>query len=163
MFEHIARQSVTAIHFAVHATPRDANQAATLPSYAGDRPLGALLADAQAACLTLLCSSPNEGQGEAPAASTAPAKPIADYAARLYRIGTGWPGWSPSEVWNASIPEITAAYEAHVDRLVMMTPGTDKQGDTAVKAAQRAANLEAGLDPDFDRAGLHALIGRHHL
>jgi len=79
--------------------------------------------------------------------------------ADLYRYGTGWLGWPPSEVWNASPAELEAAVLAHFDRLVMMTPGADApEGD---KDAQRQANIAAGLDPEFDREGLHALKARH--
>ena len=74
--------------------------------------------------------------------------------------GTGWLGWPPSEVWNASTAELEAAVLAHFDRLVLMTPGADApKGDA--KEAQRQANIAAGLDPDFDREGLCALKARH--
>ena len=114
----------------------------------------------QAACLALIAAYLPVDQGEA-TPSPAPARPIRDHLADLYRFGTGWLGWPPSEVWNASPAELEAAFLAHVDRLVMMTPGTEAPEDTAARDAQRQANIAAGLDPEFDREGLRALKAKH--
>ena len=38
--------------------------------------------------------------------------PYAEYHAKLYRIGTGWLGWSPETTWNATAAEIMEAYMA---------------------------------------------------
>ena len=57
-------------------------------------------------------------QGGAEPSDTEPDKPLRDYFGDLYRFGTGWLGWPPSEVWSASIAELEAAFLAHVDRVV---------------------------------------------
>lgn len=159
----IARQSITALHFAVRATATDRAGAEQLLAYAARNPLAPFAGQAQAACLALLAGIFNSDRGEAPSASSAPSRPFADDASELYRIATGWLGWTPAETWNASPDEIMAAYEGHVDRLVMLTPGATKPEAQPIDEAQRQANVEEGLDPDFDRAGLHALKSKHHL
>jgi hypothetical protein len=49
----------------------------------------------------------------------APASPItfADYYAKLFRIGTGWLGWTPEETWNATPAEIVEAYNGRIELL----------------------------------------------
>lgn len=39
---------------------------------------------------------------------------------RLFRIGTGWLGWSPEETWNATPIEIVEAYTGRVEMLCAM-------------------------------------------
>lgn len=43
--------------------------------------------------------------------------PFPEYHAKLYRIGTGWLGWSPETTWNATAPEILEAYSGHIEML----------------------------------------------
>ncbi len=55
-----------------------------------------------------------------PDKATAPtSQPISfeEYHTRLFRIGTGWLGWSPDQTWDATPAEII---EAHKGRLEMM-------------------------------------------
>lgn len=42
---------------------------------------------------------------------------FADYHAKLYRIATGWLGWTPETAWNATPAEII---EAHAGRVEML-------------------------------------------
>lgn len=94
-------------------------------------------------------------------ASTGKGKPMpwAEVYAALYDTATGWLGWTPETAWNATPTEITRAYAAHLDRLVTTGVLTrdDKQAVKASDPEQAAHNVAAGLDPEFDRAGLHAL------
>lgn len=86
------------------------------------------------------------------------AKPVkwADLYADLFKTATGWLGWTPETAWNATLPEILHAYEGHMDKLKAIhgAPDDDQDGPTE---EQRKQNVELGLDPDFDRAGLFAL------
>ena len=88
------------------------------------------------------------------------AKPVAwsDLYAQLYKIATGWLGWTPATAWAATITEITEAFDGMIER-IKATSGTSGDDDTenAISVEQRQANLDAGLDPEFDRAALHAL------
>ncbi len=158
----IAGQKLTTLHAVIRACATDRAGAERLLAQAAKEPLAYFAQCAQAACLALLSGilTPDR-QGEAPSTTTAPARPISDHLADLYRYGTGWLGWPPSEVWNASPAELEAAFMAHVDRLVMMTPGATPEDATA-KEAQRQANIAAGLDPEFDREALRALKAKHH-
>ena len=161
LFVQIGRQSLTALHAVIRASATDRAEAERLIAHAATHPLALFLGPAQAACLALLSVILSTDEGEAPLPPSIPPKPLCDHLADLYRFGTGWLGWPPSEVWNASPAELEAAFLAHVDRLVQMTPGAEAPKQTTASDAQRQANIAAGLDPEFDRAGLHALKQRH--
>ena len=90
--------------------------------------------------------------------STTPEKsvPWSEAYAQLYQIGTGWLGWTPAETWAATPTEITQALEGRVAHLIAMNGGAGNT-ETTTSAAQRQENIAAGLDPDFDRAGLQSL------
>ena len=85
------------------------------------------------------------------------AMPWSEAYAQLYQIGTGWLGWTPSETWAATPTEITQALEGRVAHLIAMNGGSGNTEATGTSKAQRQENIAAGLDPDFDRAGLQAL------
>ena len=87
---------------------------------------------------------------------TAKPTPWADLFADLFKIGTGWLGWTPAATWAATPAEIVAAFDGHVAQL-KATHGSADEEDAEAKAAQRADNIAEGLDPDFDRAGLRRL------
>lgn len=82
-------------------------------------------------------------------------KPVtwAEMFATLYERATGWLGWTPEQAWNATPTEIDRAYRAHLEKL---NGGTD---DKEADSEQAERNIASGLDPEFDRAGLHALRG----
>lgn len=84
--------------------------------------------------------------------------PLDDLYADLYAVATGGLGWTPEQAWNATPTEINRAYDAHVDYLVMT--GVLKRDGKEPDPEQAERNIAEGLDPEFDRAGLHALQGR---
>jgi hypothetical protein len=130
---------------------------------------GATLKDVQetlptpAFALITALMTPDTDQGEAAKAPSG--KPIkwADLYADLYKIATGWLGWPPATAWAATLPEILSAFDGHIDQLkaVHGTTDDDKTETPGISADQRQANLEQGLDPEFDREGLRALKARH--
>lgn len=66
---------------------------------------------------------------DAPASTDAETADAISYAAhhvRLYRIATGWLGWSPAEAWDASPAEILEAYRGRVDLLKAIFGGGDE-------------------------------------
>ncbi len=76
--------------------------------------------------------------------------------AALYDRSTGWLGWTPEEAWNATPTEIDRAYRAHLEKLkAIHGGGSDDEKEPDPEQAER--NVSAGLDPEFDRAGLQAL------
>lgn len=168
VWEDTARQKVTAFHAVIRAAATDRAGAEKLLAYAATTPLAHFAHTAQAACLALLSGFLNaDDQGEATPSSTEPAKPFRDHLADLFRYGTGWLGWPPSEVWNASIAELECAFLAHVDRVVKMTPGASANGKGAVEGDYTPDRLrqidDQGFDPAFDREALRALKSRHGL
>jgi hypothetical protein len=106
----------------------------------------------------------DDTRDDKPAPASAPL-PWAKAYTQLFEIGTGWLGWTPAETWAATPAEISAAMKGHVAKLKAMHGGTDDEAPAharpAQNEAQRQANLEAGLDPDFDRHSLRALKARH--
>ncbi|WP_415402885.1 hypothetical protein [Tateyamaria sp. SN3-11] len=85
-------------------------------------------------------------------------KPVAwsDLHKDLFKMATGWLHWTPETVWNSTLPDLLLAIEGYFDQL-QSTHGTND--DNELSEEQRQANIEAGLDPDFDRAGLASLRG----
>ncbi|WP_407473652.1 hypothetical protein [Sulfitobacter sp. PM12] len=112
------------------------------------------------ALLTALMTPVSEKiTGEAARASTGKAVAWSDLYADLYKIATGWLGWTPDTAWNATLPEILNAFDGHIDQLKAVHGSSEDQTTSAPTMSndQRQANIDAGLDPNFDRAGLHAL------
>lgn len=75
--------------------------------------------------------------------------------AALYDRATGWLGWTPEQAWNATPAEIDRAYRAHLEKLKAIHGGGTDNKEPDPEQIER--NIAAGLDPEFDRAGLHAL------
>ncbi len=92
--------------------------------------------------------------------TSAGAKPLAwaDFYTDLFKIATGWLGWTPDTAWQATPQEIVQAFEGHTDRLKAIHGSADETtNDTSHTKDQRAENIRLGLDPEFDRAGLRKL------
>lgn len=77
----------------------------------------------------------------------------------LYRSATGALGWTAEAAWNATLTEINEAYAGHIAMLKAIHGSADDT-DTQPDPDQAARNIAAGLDPEFNRAGLRALKGR---
>lgn len=67
---------------------------------------------------------------------------FAEHHTRLYRIGTGWLGWSADDTWAATPAEITEAYAGRLDMLRAMFGG-----------GLTEANSGSVPNADFDEAG----------
>ncbi|MBN9450472.1 MAG: phage tail assembly chaperone [Bosea sp.] len=91
-------------------------------------------------------------QSEGNSASHSKAVPWREAYRNLFRAATGILGWSPEEAWNATPTEINEAFIGRVGE-----PDQQAQHDPA----QAARNESAGLDPEFDRAGLQALKAKY--
>ncbi|OCP17020.1 MULTISPECIES: hypothetical protein [unclassified Ensifer] len=72
----------------------------------------------------------------------------AEIFANFYDRATGILGWTAEQAWNATPTEINRAYWARF------------RSDDKTDPEQAERNVVAGLDPEFDRAGLHALKGQ---
>ena len=89
-------------------------------------------------------------------------KPVTwlEFYADLYENATGWLGWTPNQAWNATPTENCRAYAGHVAKLKAIHGSGEEDKQLSQKSPdpeQAARNVAAGLDPEFDRAGLNAL------
>lgn len=168
VLDQIAGQSFTTTAAAIRATATDQLAAERLLTSVHNQPLQPFMQAAQSAILDLIAHILPASDEAATAQPDAPAKPWAEHFAQLYGFGTGWLGWTPETTWNASIAEITAAFEAHVDRIVTQNGGnrdTDHPGTATssnVYSAEQLAQIEEqGFDPTFDRQALRSLKTKH--
>jgi hypothetical protein len=58
-----------------------------------------------------------DGSADAKPSPDAERIPFAEYHAKLFRLATGWLGWSPADAWEATAAEITEAYKGRMDML----------------------------------------------
>jgi hypothetical protein len=88
--------------------------------------------------------------------------PLRELYRDMYRRATGWLHWPPDATWNATPTEITDALNAHFEMLkAIHGSADDKPEDRQHDPEQAARNEAAGLDPEFDRAGLQALKAKY--
>lgn len=130
-------------------------------AYAAVKPLSGFVDAAQPALFDLVASLLPETQN---ATDTDTGKPVAwsDAFRELFKIATGWLGWTPETAWNATPQEITDAFDAHVTKLKAIYGAAEDDTDSELSYEQKAQNEALGLDPEFDRAGLQALKGMSH-
>jgi hypothetical protein len=81
-----------------------------------------------------------------------------DYYGELYRLGTGWLGWTPRTTWRSTPAEINEAFAGHVAMLKAIHGSDDdkKHTDTYSDDDLKQIN-ELGYDPAFDHSALQAL------
>lgn len=169
IWEQIAQQSVTAIRAMILSTATDRQEAHNFLAEAARQPLSRSLPEAQVACLAVLaCYFPATAEtAESRTTSAAERTTLRAYFHQLYGYATGWLGWTPAETWAASPVEIEAAFTAHVDRLVKLTPGLagsdqSEGGSSTHYTPERLREIEElGYDPAFDRQGLQSLKAKY--
>ena len=127
-------------------------------AYAATQPLSRFAQAAQAPLFDLVAALlPEQPDAKASTATGTPS-PWSQVYRELFKIATGWLGWPPDTAWNATPQEITDAFSAHIDKLKAIHGSGDDE-PTGQTEEQRQHNVELGLDPEFDRSGLHALSG----
>lgn len=87
--------------------------------------------------------------------------PLGEFYATLFRVGTGWLGWSPADTWDATPAEILAAQRGRGDLIADVLKGIFGAPDEPAKpAAYTPPSFNAdGTDSALDRAGLTKLKG----
>ncbi|WP_444665768.1 phage tail assembly chaperone [Cereibacter changlensis] len=159
LFQRIDTFDTTTIRQVILIAATDRNAAEAFLRHMATQPLRTL-AEATHGPLASLCAAlmPSPTTSTKPRTTSAKTMPWADYYSELFRIATGWLGWTPDTAWNATPAEITCAFEGHVAKLTAIHGNAEHQDDsTTENQQQRERNIAAGLDPDFDREGLHAL------
>lgn len=120
-------------------------------------PLADFHAATQRPCFELVTAFfPENPKTNSKQPNTAHRTPWCELFQELYGFATGWLGWTPETAWNATPQEITDAYSAHVIKLKAIHGEAEETGNQQTPE-QRKQNIELGLDPEFDRAGLTEL------
>lgn len=144
-----------------HVITASAGKTATddLFGYAATQSLSGFAQAAQTPCFELVAALLPEAPEAAPTAprNTDP-MPWSEVFSELYKIATGWLGWTPETAWNATPQEITDAFDGHMTMLkAIHGSADDEQATNGPTPKQSKENEALGLDPEFDRAGLAAL------
>lgn len=71
--------------------------------------------------------------------------PLADYYERLFRIATGWLGWTPHDAWEATPGEIVEAYKGRNEMLRAIFGGSDDKQAKLAKTPQEARQKFASV------------------
>jgi len=58
---------------------------------------------------------------------------FAEYHTKLFRLATGWLGWTPEAAWSATPAEITEAYQGRLEMLGAMFGNGNKDKPTTAK------------------------------
>ena len=157
----LQERDTATIKAVIQSGATDKQEATAFLSGLSDKPLRTIDNTFLAPLYRLIMALMSPSRDPAPAPDHAASAPMdwADLYTDLFKIATGWLGWTPTEAWNATLLEITDAFDGHTTKLKAMHGGDETDTATGTDAAQRQANIDAGLDPDFDRQGLQALRG----
>jgi len=71
--------------------------------------------------------------------------PFSEYFPKLFRLATGWLGWSPSEAWEATPAEIAEAYKGRLELLGAMFGGGKSTDETNTEESRRELNAIGDL------------------
>ncbi|WP_246662650.1 hypothetical protein [Rhizobium sp. P44RR-XXIV] len=164
MYRALADGNFTFISEIILTTANNRQDAAGFLSICKGTPLSDFIGPARmplAELVSMLMPAPNPDRdnGAAPAPS---GKSLAwpEFYAHQFEQATGWLGWTPEQAWNATPTEIDRAYSAHIAKLKAIHGSSEDDKQPPAKAfdpEQAARNVAAGLDPEFDRSGLHSL------
>lgn len=169
ILDQIAGQHYGATLAAIRATATDRLAAERLLAGLEGQPLQGFMQRAQIAILDVVAHMLPVSEDAATAHPDAPAKPWGEHFRDMFSYGTGWLGWSPETVWNASIQEITIALDAHMKRLIAMhggaededQPGQNPATSTPRSSLPRSRN-KALILPSTVPAFAHCRRGNDH-
>ncbi|MEH2469742.1 hypothetical protein V1281_001011 [Nitrobacteraceae bacterium AZCC 2161] len=91
--------------------------------------------------------------GSQTAVAAAKGLPISfkEYHTRLFRIATGWLGWTPDEAWDATPAEILEAYQGRTEMLAAVFGGKKGSDDTTHDATK--GKIEASIRDELNAIG----------
>lgn len=153
----IQQHDTTTLRRIIAYAATDQNAAQRFIKAMANKPLKDIQRATLGPALALVAALMMPEPGQRPGTVTA-SKPRAwaEVYADLFKMATGWLGWPPEAAWNATLPEILHAFVGHTDQLKAIHGGAE-ENDNSIDPEQAEANIVAGLDPEFDRAGLRAL------
>ncbi|WP_348646541.1 hypothetical protein [Ensifer sp. ENS01] len=162
MFRALEEGNLTTISEIILAASVSRQDAAAFLGGNLGRPLSPFIGAARiplAELVSMLMPAPVQRLETTAAAPSGKSVAWADFYADQFEKATGWLGWTPEAAWTATPTEIDRAYNAHIDKLkaIHNSSENDKQAEKLPDPEQAARNVAAGLDPEFDRAGLRAL------
>ncbi|MBR0764138.1 hypothetical protein [Bradyrhizobium japonicum] len=140
---YLAEGSVTTANDIITATTTDMKAWAEYVRAAGDGIARELLAaqDELQEFIVVLCGADTD---KADKPTTGKPIPFDEYFAHLFQIGTGWLGWAPEDVWDATISEIVNAQRGRMAMLKAIFGGKDDQ--SADVADESFADIKADLN-----------------
>lgn len=157
------RLTYSGIRAVILATATDKTGAVFLFASLSGKPLASFLSLAQAACLEILLNIiPQDEADVTQNHAPADAVPFSDHLSNLFRFGTAVMGWSPVEVWQASIMELHGAAVAYHDLHNPDATKSTSRGSASDYDPSIVQSDDLGIDPAFDREGLRALKARHN-
>lgn len=166
MFRALAEGNFTIISEIIRATANSRADAAAFLSVHPEGPLSSFFAAVRMPLIELVSMlmpapvQPLDAKAAVPTPSSAKSVTWPIFYAHQFEQATGWLGWTPEQAWNATPTEIDRAYSGHIAKLKAIHGSGEDDKTATAKATdpeQAARNAEAGLDPEFDRAGLRAL------
>jgi hypothetical protein len=80
--------------------------------------------------------------------------PFTEYHAKLFRLATGWLGWTPEAAYNATPTEITEAYKGRLELLSAVFGSGDKGED--VEAGDEDARRQLNAIGDLNNIAMVA-------
>lgn len=109
-----------------------------------------VLANREALLELVLTLAGGKRSGEEP---SEPTKPITfeEYHAKLFRIATGWLGWTPSVAWNATPSEIINARQGRLEMLAGIFGKSEQSETIDTSDTQARAELNALGDLGVNR------------
>lgn len=161
VLQNIQQTNLSTVNAVISAAVTSRQDETAILNALADQPLHRIQSATLAPCMALISAlmMPSIESGNTTAKPNNNAKPIAwsNLYEDLFKMATGWLGWTPETAWNATLSDIIQAFEGHTDKLKALHGGDETEEGN--NAEQQQANVDAGLDPEFDRAGLSALRG----
>lgn len=162
LFRHLAEFHTGTVRAIILTAATDRKDAAAFLETMSRQPIASFLDAVQVSIVRLCLGFVPVGEADRKSASSSAPTPWREFYGQLYRYATGWLHWTPEAAWSATPTEIMEALAGHGEMLTAIHgPAGDKPAEAQPDPEQAARNEAAGLDPEFDRAGLQALKAKY--